>query len=230
MASMETYTCQTAQAVAVQDDPKARELLHRAFDRTSRWSADFPGFTAALMANDNGVEHRGAVKVTMPRSVEVTIAEAGLQQWAQQQLAMMAGHRAYRAFDQSDGKYVLTLGPEESHPLGRLIEIHGDGMNSRYRVRDERICQIQRSMERVKFTINIEDSMSTGDGQVLTTRFTVYYFSPTTGQLTQVESFADDYTEVRGVVLPKARRVTFADNGEVRVRELILSDYVLGGN
>jgi Protein of unknown function (DUF3386) len=224
---METYSRQTTQAVAVQDDPNARELLHHAFDRTARWRADFVGFTAALIANDNGVEHRGTVKVTMPRTVEVTIAEADLQQWAQQQLAMMAAHRAYRAFDQADGKYVLTLGPEDVHPLGRLINIHGDGMNSRYRVRDERICQIQRAMERVQFTINIEDSMTTRDGMVLTTRFTVYYFSPSTGQLTQVESFADDYIEVHGVVLPKARRVTFADNGEARVREVLLSEHAL---
>jgi hypothetical protein len=211
----------------MQDDVNARELLHRAFDRTARWRADFVGFTAALIANDDGVEHHGTVQVTMPRSVEVTVAEPGLQQWAQQQLAMMVGHRAYRAFDQSDGKYVLTLGPEEAHPLGRLIYIHGDGMNSRYRVRDERICQIQRSMERVKFTINIDDSMTTSDSKVLTTRFTVYYFSPSTGQLTQVESFVDDYTEERGVMLPKGRRVTFADNGEARVRELTLSNHVL---
>lgn len=224
---METYARQTAQAVAMQDDVNARELLHRAFDRTARWRADFVGFTAALIANDDGVEHHGTVQVTMPRSVEVTVAEPGLQQWAQQQLAMMVGHRAYRAFDQSDGKYVLTLGPEEAHPLGRLIYIHGDGMNSRYRVRDERICQIQRSMERVKFTINIDDSMTTSDSKVLTTRFTVYYFSPSTGQLTQVESFVDDYIEVRGVMLPKGRRVTFADNGEARVRELTLSNHVL---
>jgi hypothetical protein len=225
---METYTRQSAQAVALQDDPQARELLQRAFERTSRWGADFSGFRAALTANDNGIEHRGTVQVTMPRSVEVTLAEASLQQWAQQQLAMLAGHRAYRAFDQSDGKYILTLGPEEAHPLGRLIAIHGDGMISRYRVKDDRICQIQRSMERVKFTINIENSTTTADGKVLTTRFTVYYFSPSTGQLTQVESFADDYIEVGGVVLPKLRRVTFADHGEARVRELILSDHTLG--
>jgi hypothetical protein len=224
---METYTRQTAQAIPVQDDSNARELLHRAFDRTSRWKDDFVGFTAALIAHDNGVEHCGTVQVTMPRSVDVTIAEPSLQQWAQQQLAMMAGHRAYRAFDQADGKYVLTLGPEEAHPLGRLVYIHGDGMSSRYRVRDERICQIQRSMERVKFTINIEDTITTLDDKVLTTRFTVYYFAPSTGQLTQVESFADDYCEVDGIVLPKARRVTFADNGEARVRELILSEHVL---
>jgi Protein of unknown function (DUF3386) len=227
MTIMETYTRQTAQAVAIQDDPEARELLHRAFDRTSRWRADFAGFTAALMVNDNGLEHRGTVQVTMPRSIDVTVAEPDLQQWAQQQLAMMAGHRGYRAFDQSDGKYMLTLGPEEAHPLGRLVYIHGDGMNSRYRVRDERICQIQRSMERVKFTINIEDTMTTRDDKVLTTRFTVYYFAPSTGQLTQVESFADDYCEVGGIVLPKARRVTFADNGEARVREVILSEHVV---
>lgn len=227
---METYTRQSAQAVAVQDDPQARELLQRAFERTSRWSANFSGFSAALMANDNGVEHYGTVQVTMPRSVEVTLAETNLQQWAEQQLAMLAGHRAYRAFDQSDGKYTLTLGPQEAHPLGRLIVIHGDGMNSRYRVKDDRICQIQRAMERVKFMINIEDSMSTSDGKVLTTRFTVYYFSPSTGQLTQVESFADDYIEVRGVVLPKSRRVTFAEHGEARVRELILSDHVLSAS
>jgi hypothetical protein len=224
---METYTRQAAQAVAVQDDPNARELLHRAFDRTARWRADFVGFTATLLVNDNGSESRGAVKVAMPRTVEVTAPEAAIQQWAQQQLAMMTGHRAYRSFDQADGKYTLTLGPEEAHPLGRLIVIHGDGMNSRYRVRDERICQIQRSMERVKFTINIDDSMTTGDGQVLTTRFTVYYFSPSTGQLTQVESFVDDYAEVQGVVLPRVRRVTFAEQGEAKVRELILSDHVL---
>jgi hypothetical protein len=223
---MESYTREAAQAVAVQDDPQARELLRHAFDRTARWRADFVGFTATLIVNDNGIEHRGTAQVTLPRTVEVTIAEADLQQWAQQQLAMMAGHRAYRAFDQADGKYVLTLGREEAHPLGRLIHIHGDGMNSRYRVRDERICQIQRSMERVQFTINIDDTVATRDGKVLTTRFTVYYFSPSTGQLTQVESFADDYAEVHGVVLPKARRVTFADKGEARVRELILFEHV----
>jgi hypothetical protein len=224
---METYTRQTAQASAVPDDPSARELLHQAFERTARWSADFGGFTATLVAHDNGTELRGTTKVILPRTVEVALPEAEVQQWAQQQLAMMAGHRAYRSFDQADGKYALTLGPEEAHPLGRLVCIHGDGMQSRYRVRDERICQIQRSMERVKFTINIEDTATTRDGKVLTTRFTVYYFSPSTGQLTQVESFADDYAEVQGVVLPRARRVTFADKGEARVRELILSAHAL---
>jgi len=81
----------------------------------------------------------------------------------------------------------------------------------------------------VKFTINIEDTTTTRDGKVLTTRFTVYYFATGTGQLTQVESFADDYREVHGVVLPRLRRVTFADNGDVKVRTLTLSNHALLG-
>ena len=224
---MENYTRQGAQAVAVQDDPDARELLHQAFDRTARWRADFVGFTATLVLNDNGSLHQGSAKVAMPRAVEVSLPDAGLQQWAQQQLGMMAGHRAYRSFDQADGKYTLTLGPADAHPLGRLVCIHGDGMNSRYRVSEERICQIQRSMERVKFTINIDETTTTQNDKVLTTRFTVYYFSPSSGQLSQVESFVDGYGEVLGVVVPRLRQVTFAEQGETKVRQLLLSDHAL---
>jgi hypothetical protein len=227
---MESYTRQVSQPIGVQDDPNARELLQRAFETTARWRADFAGFTASLVGNDNGVEYCGTLHVVPPRTVEVVLPETGLQEWAQQQLASMVGHRGYRSFDQSDGKYVLTLGAEDAHPLGRLVNIYGDGMNSRYRVRDERIYQIHRATERFKFTINIEDTMTTSTGKVLTTRFTVYYFAPSTGQLTQVESFADAYTEVHGVVLPQSRRVTYAENGETRVRELMLSEPALLGH
>jgi hypothetical protein len=224
---METYSRQVSPVIDVQDDPQARNLLQRAFEKTARWRADFTGFTATLVGNDNGVEYPGEVKVLLPRTVEAALPEVGLQEWAQQQLAMLTGHRAFRSFDQSDGKYRLTLGPEDAHPLGRLVNIYGDGMNSRYRVRDDRICQIQRSTERVKFMINIEDTMTTTDGKVLTTCFTVYYFAPDTGRLTQVESFADEYVEVHGVALPRSRRVAFAEHGEVRVRTLTLSNHAL---
>src|SRR5919106_1664680 len=104
--SMETYTRQVSQVTDLQDDSNARDLLRQAFDRTARWPANFGGFSASLLCHDNGVEQWGTVKVTMPRTVEVSLPEAGLQQWAQQQLAMLAGHRAYRTFDEADGKYV----------------------------------------------------------------------------------------------------------------------------
>jgi hypothetical protein len=42
-----------------------------------------------------------------------------------------------------------------------------------------------------------------------------------------VESFVDDYAEVQGVILPKTRRVIFAEHGEAQVRMLTLSDHAL---
>src|SRR3989338_5569914 len=134
----------------VHDDPAAKALLRRAYEKTSRWGKDFPGFTADLVVNDNGKEYKGKVKIRSPKEAEVGLetgpAQEGLLKWAQNQIGMMAIHRASRPFEEADGKYALTFAEEDHHPLGRQILIHGDGMNSRYRVKDDRIHQISRSM------------------------------------------------------------------------------------
>lgn len=217
-------------ATDVKDDPKARELLRRAFENTARWPADFKGFTADLAVNVNGKEARGRVTVKGPREVSVTLPDGDLQKWAENQIAMIAVHRGPRSFEESDGKYVLTLGDDHDHPLGPKLFIHGDGMSSVYRIKDGRITQINRktghaSMPPLAFTINVEDSMVTQDNKFLTTRYTVYYYSPTDGKLTNVESFADSHVRVGASDLPATRRVISFENGEVMVRSLTLSNH-----
>ena len=56
-------------------------------------------------------------------------------------------------------------------------------MGSTYRIKDDRITQINRKMPHVAFTINVEDSALTQDEKYLTTRYTVYYYSPKDGSL-----------------------------------------------
>ena len=124
----------TEEKTDVQDDPKARELLKAAFEKTARWQADFKGFQADLRVNVNGKETKGTVIVKGPRDVTVTIDDEALQTWAQGQIGMIATHRGPRNFQESDGKHSLTLGGEEGHPLGqRLISmemawVHGIGL------------------------------------------------------------------------------------------------------
>ena len=77
----------------VADDPKARELLRRAFDSTARWQKDFTGFTADLTVNVNGKETRGPVMVKSAREVSVQLGEADVQKWAQEQLGMRSEER-----------------------------------------------------------------------------------------------------------------------------------------
>ena len=209
-----------------QDDPQARELLRRAFEKTARWPADFKGFAADLTANVDGKAFTGTVTVKSAQDVAVSLPDAEVQKWASGTIGMIAVHRGPRTFDQSDGKSVLTLDSGAVHPLGQTIHSH-DAMKSHYRVKDDRITQINRTMGPMKFTINVEDSVMTPENKYLTTRYTVYYFNPQDGRLTNVESFTDSHVRVGQADLPASRRIISAENGTVSVKTLTFSNHRL---
>lgn len=213
----------------VTDDPRAREILRNAFEKTARWQKDFKGFTADLTVNINGKETSGPVMVKGPREVSVQLEDPDVQKWAQEQLGMIAVHRGPRSFEESDGKYALTM-EEDGHPFGTKLNIHGS--NSFYRVKADRITQINRKMAHpgmppFAFTINVEDSAVTQDQKNLTTRYTVYYYSPTDGRLNNVESFTDTHARVGASDLPATRRIIGFENGEVVVKSLTFANHRL---
>ena len=213
----------------VADDPKARELLRQAFEKTARWQKDFKGFTADLTVNVNGKETTGPIMVKGPREVSVQLDDADVQKWAQEQLGMIAVHRGPRSFEESDGKYSLTM-EEDGHPFGIKLVIHGS--NSFYRLKDNRITQINRTMAHpgmtpFAFTINVEESSVTQDQKNLTTKYSVYYFSPTDGKLSNVETFTDSHVRVGSSDLPATRRIITFENGEVVVKSLTFKNHKL---
>jgi len=221
---METYNREQATTQA-QDDPNARAMLRQAFDNTARWQPDFKGFTADLTVTANAKEISGTATVKGPREVTVSLPDPELQKWAEGQIGMMAVHRGPRSFEESDGKYALTVGDDAGHPLGPRLCINGDGMHSFYRVKGDRITQINRKMPHMAFTINVEDSAVTKEGKYLTTRYTVYYYSPQDGKLSNVESFTDSHTRVASSDLPGTRRIISYENGEVVVRQLTFTNH-----
>jgi uncharacterized protein DUF3386 len=213
----------------VADDPHARELLRRAFENTARWQPDFNGFTADLTVNVNGKETSGPVMVKSPREVSVQLSDSEVQKWAQEQLGMIAVHRGPRSFDESDGKYTLTA-EEDGHPFGTKLNIHGS--NSFYRLKNNRITQINRKMAHpgmtpLAFTINVEESAVTQDQKNLTTKYTVYYYSPTDGKLNNVESFTDTHVRIGASDLPATRRIISFENGQVIVKSLTFTNHRL---
>lgn len=213
----------------VADDPKARELLRQAFEKTARWQKDFKGFTADLTVNVNGKLTSGPIMVKGPREVSVQLGDGELQKWAQEQLGMIAVHRGPRNFEESDGKYSLTM-EEDGHPFGIKLNIHGS--NSYYRLKDNRMTQINRKMAHpgmppFAFTINVEESSITHDMKNLTTKYTVYYYTQTDGKLTNVESFTDTHVRVGSSDLPATRRIITFENGEVVVKNLTFTNHKL---
>lgn len=213
----------------VTDEPHARELLRRAFENTARWQPDFKGFTADLTVNINGKETSGPVIVKSPREVSVQLSDGDVQKWAQEQLGMIAVHRGPRSFEESDGKYTLTA-EEDGHPLGTKLNIHGS--HSFYRLKHNRITQINRTMAHpgmtpFAFTINVEESTVTQDQKNLTTKYTVFYYSPTDGKLNNVESFTDTHVRVGASDLPASRRIISFEKGEVIVKSLTFTNHRL---
>lgn len=222
-------TMHTSEQPTIADDPKAREALRRAFENTARWPQGFKGFTADLTVNINGKEFRGPLTVKGPRDVLVQLSDGDVQKWVQDQLAMIAVHRGPRTFEESDGKYTLTM-EEDGHPLGVRLDIHGS--HSFYRLKDNRITQINRTMSHpgmapFAFTINVEESAVTQDKKHLTTKYTVYYFSPDDGKLKNVESFTDTHVRVGAADLPATRRIIAFENGSVSVKSLALTGHQL---
>jgi hypothetical protein len=219
----------TQEPSTVADDPQARDLLRRAFEATARWQKDFKGFTADLTVNVNGKETHGSVIVKSPREVSVQLSDGDIQKWAQEQLGMIAVHRGPRSFEESDGKYSLTM-EEDGHPFGTKLNIHGS--NSFYRIKNNRITQINRKMAHpgmnpFAFTINVEESAVTQDQKNLTTKYTVYYYSSTDGTLTNVDSFTDTHVHIGASDLPATRRIITYENGQVVVKNLTFTNHKL---
>ena len=214
----------------VQDDPAAKALLHQAFKKTSRWKQDFPGFTANLTCNDNGVIYKGNVRIQSRNDITVNMelpeGKEALKKWIDDEVGMITAHRAWRAFEDADGKHAVTFGTSDDHPLGREILIHGDGMASRYRIKDERIRQISRTTPRMSFTINIEEVMTTEDNKSLTTQYVVFYFSKDK-KLIDVDSFTENPCLFEGNYLPGSRRVISTEDGAAVVRILEFKDHKL---
>ena len=221
---------QKVEKTDVQDDPKAKALLEQAFNATSRWNKDFPGFAASLTCNDDGAIYKGSVKIKSRSDLSIQMElpddKASLKKWIESEVGMITSHRAWRTFEDADGKHTVTFGSPDEHPMGREILIHGDGMKSKYRVKDNRIRQISRTTPRMSFTINIEDTMTTDDGKFLTTQYVVFYFSGE-GKLTDTDSFTETPCAFEGNYLPGTRRVISTENGKATVRILEFKDHKL---
>ena len=224
---MATYTKDKDVETVLEDDTEARKAMQEVFNNTSRWPANFGGFTADVVANINGEEQKGTVTVKGPKDIKISIEEENAKGFLNENLSSIAMHRGPRSFEESDGKYKLVFGDDGTHPLGRKLVMGGDGMSSFYRIKDGRIQQINRQTPRFSFSINIEESKKNQDGKFLTRKYSVFYFNPETKGLKDVESYTDEYTRVGEADLPEMRRIINCEEGAISVSTMTLSNHKL---
>lgn len=214
------------------DDPTARRLVQETHSRMYKWPAGFGGYRARLSLNDDGRIAIGTVSL-VPRkdtTVELPGADPALQVWGRERLWTQGMHLAYSPFEEGDGKYVLSFDPDEDpampHPRGRRVLLTGGRLDSWYRIKDRQYTQIGRITPMTERRVNtIERYDLAPDGTQYSSHYVMTYFAIDGQSVIGMESYVNEYTEVRGIWLPLRRRVAYGGQGDVKTRVIELSNH-----
>ena len=186
-------------------DSAAHRMLRRAYEASYRFPEGFGGFSAALYYAWDTESRSGTVEVRSPSDIRITGSVEDADGRLRRELSSIVGHRWPLSYDEADGRHRLSLDPEE-HPLGTLVRVEDDGMDSTYRIQGGHIQQIERSVGGKRFSINIQERNHTGDGRALPAHFCTIYWETngdaTAKRLVRTDIYRDKYMPVGGVYLP----------------------------
>jgi hypothetical protein len=200
-------------------DPAAWNLLKSTRETSQNFPANFAGVTADVVLNDNGKVAKGSLSYEVGKSGELKIdgLDEDTKGWLNDQAMSVIAHRRGGDFAKGDGRHPITFGEDDGSPAGRRVVLN-DSMKSSYRVRNQQVVEVDRTMGDSHFTITVLETTTVAGGKFLPRHFIVTYFDAKTGALRRSEAFTDEYKQVNGVWFPASRRVVRAENGKVVTR------------
>lgn len=212
-------------------DPAAHRLLRRAYEAGYRFPEGFCGFEAALYYAWDSECRSGTVEVRSPSDIRITGSIDDADGRLRREISSIVAHRWPLSYDVADGRHRLSPLEPEEHPLGTLVRVEDDGMDSTYRIQGGHIQQIERSVGGKRFSINIQERSYTGDGRALPAHFCAVYWEnkrdAAEKRLTRTDIYRDGYIPVGGVYLPLSRRVVTTDDSGTSIWQILLHDHRL---
>ncbi len=209
-------------------DPAAYNMLNEARSSSRTFPADFGGYSADVVFNDNGTVHHGMMDYTpkVAFKFEMKSLDAAKSKKVEGDINSIVSHRRGGDFARGDGKYPITFGVDDKSPIGRLLCLN-DEMKSCYRIRDKQVVQVNRTMGGEFFTINVLETTTLENGQFLPRQFTVSYFDEKTMAMKKTQAFTDKYELVSGVWVPKMRRIMTTENGTTTIQIIEFENFKL---
>jgi hypothetical protein len=188
-------------------DPVATKLLADARAARALWK-EFPGFRADIEVNLDGKVSKGKVVVDADGKAKYEGLSKDAETWAKPVFGSIIGHRLDGA--PRDTPCAFADG-ETTHPQGRLIRVLNDELHSGYRIRDEQILLVDRSVEGRKFTISVLENRKNEEGKYLPVSFVVNYWDPATGELVRSDASYQSWVRVGKFDLPVVARIVTAE-------------------
>ena len=183
------------------DDPAARAFLKEAEEQSSHWGG-FPGFAAVIKVFFDGKTHEGRVEVGATRRVKVHLSDPESRKWAAGTIAQTLANANRRPFEERYEGMGIVFGKDDLHPLGQLVQVHGDPYNSRFRIKDGEFRTIRRTTKTHEVAIHVINIERDSEGRKQSRSFVVSYFDKQTGKLERAEAIRDERTLLDGYPLP----------------------------
>jgi uncharacterized GH25 family protein len=209
------------QSVAAAASDSAEDALKRARDGRSVWQ-DFPGFTSQLVIRGGGEEVQGQLTIDADGVVSLEAPISKLSEWAEEQLNSLVQHRMPGG-EVTTGQ-VAWADDDADNPLGRKITLGDPEMKSAYRLKDDVIMEVNRSMGPTRFTISVLQIERDADGKYLPKSFVMNFFNSATGELQNSLGYLNDWQRVGPFDLPTRIVEVDAKKGGSTTKEIVFAN------
>jgi hypothetical protein len=119
---------------------------------------------------------------------------------------------------------VTYVDSNESHPLGRKIDLGNPATESAYRIKDGVILEVNRKMGSLRFTISVLEIVRNAEDKYLPRSFTMNFFDGASGELKTSLAFRNDWQRVGAFDLPKTILEITSEKGGATTRQIVFSN------
>jgi hypothetical protein len=212
----ESFLAQSPQSDLIES---AGDLFRDAYEHRYTWDESFPGYQAEVSVRYEGQLYHGLVQVKPDFTTEViNISNAEVNQLIDSQLQMSITHLRRVPFgDRHDQHSFELIGTDEAGAA--QIRQLGDDSRSSYKVKDQEIKQVNRTLGDLSVKVETLGSIKTPEGY-LTTRFQVAFLNAETGEVLEEDDVRDFYEKVGSYYLLTNREIRFGSDEGLRLRPL----------
>ena len=202
-----------------------RDLFRAAYENRYTWDTNFPGFNADLEVKQGNEVYNTKICINSDLTIEVSgIENQQVQKSISTQLKDIVTHRQRVAFEQVHGKNNFTIGETDSAGAVEIL-VSGAAMGSRYKIRDNEICHVNRVVGAMTFVIDTRESLKTGEGYVPTRYDAVFHNAE--GEVVQQVQFEDSYEKIGDYYLMTHQILHSQKQGEQTVTSFSYSNVKL---
>jgi uncharacterized GH25 family protein len=202
----------------------AADALVRARDGRAIWK-DFPGFTSDVTVRGGGKQTSGKLTIDADGIVSLEMPKSPLADWAEEQLNSLVQHRMPDG-EVSSGN-VTYADDDVENPLGRKIDLGDPSLKSAYRLKDDVIMEVNRSMGKSRFTISMLEIVRNAEHKYLPRSFAMNFFDSASGDLQTSLAYFNDWHRVGSFDLPKTIIEVDARKGGSTTKEIAFSNWKL---